>query len=103
MAFITLSSSELFRAYTARSEYFSVFGIGLLSNKTMQYAVGASLVLLLAVVYVPFLDPIFDTVAISALEWAEMLPLILFPSVAAEVTKWYLRRRGSQVANVTAG
>ncbi len=91
MAFVTLSSSELFRAYTARSEYFSMFGIGVFGNRYMQYAVGASLLLLMAVVYVPFLGPIFDTTPITPLEWAEMLPLILFPSVAAELTKWYMR------------
>jgi Ca2+-transporting ATPase len=93
MAFITLSSSELFRAYTARSEYFSIFGLGVFSNKYMQYAVGASVILLLAVIYTPFLQPIFDTVPINPLEWAEMLPLILLPSVAAELTKAYMRVR----------
>ncbi|MEN8097713.1 MAG: cation-translocating P-type ATPase [Chloroflexota bacterium] len=93
MAFVTLSASELFRAYTARSEYFSIFGLGVLSNRYMQYAVGASLVLLLLVIYVPFLAPIFDTVPLSLLDWARLLPLILFPSVAAEITKWYMRTR----------
>jgi Ca2+-transporting ATPase len=93
MAFITLSSSELFRAYTARSEYFGIFGLGVFSNKYMQYAVGASVVLLLAVIYTPFLQPIFDTVPINPLEWTEMIPLILFPSVAAELTKAYMRLR----------
>ncbi len=93
MAFITLSSSELFRAYTARSELVSLFKIGIWSNKYMQYAVGASLVLLLMVIYVPFLGPIFDTTPITLLEWAEMLPLILVPSVAAELTKWFMRTR----------
>jgi len=98
MAFITLSASELFRAYTARSEFFSLFGIGIWSNKYMQYAVGASVILLLAVVYLPFLSPIFDTVPISPLEWLEMLPLILFPSVVAELTKWYMRVRRAKPA-----
>ncbi len=65
MAFITLSASELFRAYTARSEFYSLFGIGILSNKYMQYAVGVSIILLLSVVYLPFLAPIFDTVPIT--------------------------------------
>jgi Ca2+-transporting ATPase len=91
MAFITLSASELFRAYTARSEFFSLFGIGILSNKYMQYAVGVSIILLLSVVYLPFLAPVFDTTPITFLEWVEMLPLILFPSIAAELTKWYMR------------
>ncbi|MBN1318409.1 MAG: cation-transporting P-type ATPase, partial [Anaerolineales bacterium] len=98
MAFITLSSSELFRAYTARSEYYSLFGIGIFSNKTMQYAVGLSILLLVMVVYTPFLQPIFDTVPISPLEWMEMLPLILLPSVAAELTKWYMRSQWAKPA-----
>ena len=101
MAFITLSASELFRAYTARSEFFPLFGIGVLSNKYMQYAVGVSITLLLAVVYLPFLGPIFDTTPISLLEWVEMLPLILFPSVAAELTKWYMRNRVAKSVAVT--
>lgn len=93
MAFVTLSASELFRAYTARSEFFSLFGLGVFSNKYMQYAVGASTILLLAVIYVPFLAPIFDTVALGGREWATMLPLIVIPSVAAELTKWHMRTR----------
>ncbi|HEY5983689.1 MAG TPA: cation-translocating P-type ATPase, partial [Anaerolineales bacterium] len=35
MAFATLSLCELFRAYTVRSEFASIFSIGIFSNKTM--------------------------------------------------------------------
>ena len=93
MAFVTLSSSELLRAYTARSEYHSVFAIGLFSNRYMQMAIGASVVLLALVVYVPFLNPIFNTFPLGFGEWSVILPLIALPSVAAEVNKWVLRRR----------
>jgi Ca2+-transporting ATPase len=92
MAFVTLSVSELARAYTSRSEHFSLWGIGVFSNKYMQYAVVASLVLLALVVYVPFLQPIFNTAPLGVQEWGVMLPLIFVPSVAAEITKWFLRR-----------
>ncbi len=61
MAFVTLSLCELFRAYTVRSERASLFSIGVFSNRTMQYAVGLSIVLLLLVINVPFLQPIFNT------------------------------------------
>jgi Ca2+-transporting ATPase len=88
LAFVTLSTSELLRAFTARSERYSVFRIGLLSNRTMIYAVGSSLALLLAVVYIPFLQAAFGTVPLSATDWAEILPLLFVPAVAAEVTKW---------------
>ena len=96
MAFATLSLSELFRAYTARSEHYSLWAIGPFSNKYMQYAVVASLIILLAIIYVPALDPIFDTWPLGWVHWAEILPLILLPSIAAEITKWFLRRQDAR-------
>ncbi len=92
MAFATLSISELLRAYTSRSERYSVFAIGVFSNKWMQWAVLASFTILMAIIYVPFLDPIFETTALTLEDWLVMLPLILVPSVAAEANKWVLRR-----------
>jgi Ca2+-transporting ATPase len=91
MAFATLSISELLRAYTSRSERYPIFKIGLFSNKWMNMAVGASLVLVLAVIYVPFLNPIFQTEPLTAAEWELVLPLLLVPSVVAELTKLVLR------------
>jgi Ca2+-transporting ATPase len=83
----------LLRAYTARSERYSVFRIGLWGNRYMQYAVVASLVILLAIIYVPILDPVFNTVALGPREWLVMLPFLLIPAVAAELTKIPFRRR----------
>nr|NIO69544.1 HAD-IC family P-type ATPase [Anaerolineae bacterium] len=96
MAFATLSISELFRAYTSRSERYPLFAIGVLSNKYMQWAVLASLVILLSIIYVPFLDPIFDTVSLGLNEWLVMLPLMLIPSIAAEINKSMLIRIGAR-------
>ncbi|MFQ6000181.1 MAG: cation-translocating P-type ATPase [Anaerolineae bacterium] len=93
MAFATLSISELLRAYTSRSERYSVWSIGPLSNRYMQWATLTSLVILLAIIYLPFLDPIFDTAFLGWREWAVMIPLLLLPSVAAEATKLLLRRQ----------
>jgi Ca2+-transporting ATPase len=92
MAFATLSISELLRAYTSRSEHYSVWALGIFTNKWMQWAVLTSLVILLAIIYVPFLDPIFGTTFLTLRDWLVMLPLILVPSVAAELNKWALRR-----------
>ena len=92
MAFTTLSISELFRAYTARSEYYSIIKIGIFGNKFMNYAVGASLLLILLVLYIPFLNTVFKTVPLGWAEWIRILPLILIPSVAAELTKYFLKR-----------
>jgi len=86
-AFITLSLSELFRAYTARSEYFPLTKIGIFTNKNMNIAVFVSVVLVIMVIYVPFLQTVFDTTALRWIHWAEILPLVLIPSIAAEVMK----------------
>jgi Ca2+-transporting ATPase len=88
LAFVTLSASELLRAFTSRSERYSLLRIGIFSNRTMVVAVGSSLALLLAVIYVPFLQGAFGTVPLSASDWAGILPLLFVPAVAAELTKW---------------
>ncbi|HKJ85608.1 MAG TPA: calcium-translocating P-type ATPase, SERCA-type [Spirochaetia bacterium] len=93
IAFSTLVLSELWRAFTARSERMSVFRIGFLTNRWMLAAVMSSVLFLLAVVYVPFLQPVFDTAALSLTDWLELLPFTLAASIAAELTKIGLRRR----------
>ena len=91
MAFVTLSLCELFRAYTVRSERLSIFRLGVLSNKYMQYAVGLSILLLIVVVSVPFLQPIFNTHFPSLREWGVILSFALVPAAVEEITKAYLR------------
>jgi len=91
MAFGTLSISELIRAYTSRSERYSLLQIGIFSNKWMQYAVLSSLAILLAIIYVPVLQPIFNTITLGWREWSLMLPLLFAPAIAAEITKIFLR------------
>ncbi len=87
MAFVTLSASELLRAFTARSERYPLLKIGIFSNKWMNWAVLSSFVLMLAVVYVPFLNPVFQTTPLAWEQWALLLPLLLIPSIVAELTK----------------
>ncbi len=91
MAFATLAISELLRAYTSRSEHYGLHQIGVLSNKYMQWAVGASFVIILAVLYLPFLNALFSTQPLGLREWAVMTPLVFVPALTAEVKKWVLR------------
>jgi Ca2+-transporting ATPase len=96
MAFVTLSASELARAYTARSETYPLRKIGFFTNQFMQYAVFTSLALLLLVIYVPFLSDVFDATSLTPMHWATILPLIALPSIVAELTKIYLKRLHAQ-------
>jgi Ca2+-transporting ATPase len=92
MAFVTLSMAELPIAYVVRSERYPLRKIGPFSNRLMNYAVLSSLALLLVVVYIPFLQPIFNTTALTWAQWQYILPLIFIPSVAAESSKPILNR-----------
>jgi Ca2+-transporting ATPase len=97
MAFATLSLSELVRAYTARSEYYPLHKIGIFSNRNMNLAALLSVVLIFAVIYVPFLNPIFNTLPLGWQQWEVLLPLLLIPSLVAEAVKlgrqWLQKRR----------
>jgi Ca2+-transporting ATPase len=93
MAFVTLSLCELFRAYTCRSEWISLFRQGVFSNKYMQYAVGFSILLLVLVVSVPFLQPIFNTHFPNLREWRVILSFSLIPAALEEVLKLFLRKK----------
>ena len=98
MAFTTLVFSELIRAFTARSERYPILKIGVFSNKWMNWAVLGSSALMLLVMYVPFLQEIFDTVSLGWNAWLEIIPLFLIPSIAAEVVKYIITARDKKSA-----
>jgi Ca2+-transporting ATPase len=95
MAFVTLSLAELPLAYTARSERFSLLKIGPFSNRNMNLAVLSSFLLMMSVVYIPFLQPVFNTVPLGWTQWKLILPMVILPSIAAELIKFIFRRRAN--------
>ncbi len=95
-AFTTLILAELWRAYACRTERQSVFRAGLFSNKAMVQATGAALCLLLAVLYIPFLQTLFETTGPGLIDWAVMLPLSLVPFFVGELVKKIYYRRHQQ-------
>ena len=92
IAFAALCSSELIRAFVARSEYHSVYSIGVFSNRWMVWAVGVSFLLVLMVIYVPFLQPVFDTVPLTVSDWLFMAPFFFASPLAMELLKFFFRR-----------
>jgi len=98
MAFATLSFSELFRAFTSRSERYPLLKIGIFSNKWMFYAVASSMVLLMLVIYMPFLQPIFDTEPLLWEQWRIILPLLFVPALVAESMKWLVSSKARRTS-----
>lgn len=93
MVFTTLVFAQMGNALAIRSNTESVFSIGLFSNRTMIGAIVLTFVLQLALLYMPFMQKIFDTQPLNArdLTIAIFVSAIIF--VAVEVDKWIVRRR----------
>jgi Ca2+-transporting ATPase len=102
IAFTTLVTSELLRAYTSRSERYPLLRLGIFSNKYMVWATLSSFALMLAVIYLPVFEPIFYTHNLSLQDWLMILPLTLIPSIVAEVGKWIASRREDHPAPAVA-
>lgn len=85
--FFTLVLGELLRAYSARSENVSVFRMKIFSNSYLNKCVFFSLLVLIAAIYVPFLNPVFSTVALhpGELIWATLLAFL--PLLGGELAK----------------
>ncbi len=94
MVFTVLCFSQMGHALAIRADRDSIFRQGLLSNIPMTGAVALTIVLQLATIYVPFLQPIFKTEALSGTELAIALLMstVVFWAVEAEKT-WRRRQR----------
>ncbi len=93
MAFTTLTLSQMANVLAIRSERRSLFQIGLFSNKALLGAVSLTVVLQLGLIYVPFLQSIFKTVALPL---PDLVLTLLASSIifwAVEAEKWVLRRQ----------
>ena len=86
MVFATLITSELLRAFSIRSNKFTLKELGFGSNPQLIKATLLSFALLLLVMYVPVLRDLFEVVSLTW-EWLPVLALALIPLVLGEVAK----------------
>ena len=91
VVFTVLTLSQLFHSMAVRSETASLFSIGILSNKPMLGAIALTVVLQLAVIYVPVFNGIFHTQPLPVYDL--VLCLLLSSSVlfVVEIEKWLIR------------
>ena len=93
MVFTTLALLQLGNALAVRSETDSFFRLGPRSNMPLTIAVVATLVVQFALVFVPALQPIFETATLTAGQVALVLAASTLGFAAVEVEKWVGRRR----------
>jgi Ca2+-transporting ATPase len=86
MAFMVLAMSQIVQAYNMRSEH-SLFKLGIFSNKQLNKAALASVVLTALVVFVPPIAKVFELIALPWYMYLIALGLILVPFVVMEISK----------------
>jgi Ca2+-transporting ATPase len=92
MTFTVLTLSQLGHVLAIRSDRDSIFRQGFLSNTPLLGAVLLTVALQLATLYVPALQPVFRTAALSAGELALCFALSSVVFCAVEFEKWGVRR-----------
>jgi len=98
-----LCLSQMGNVLALRSEKRSLFEIGLFSNRSLLGAFILTFILQMAVVYVPFLNPLFRTTPLNARQLAVTLLLSSVVFIAVEFDKWIRRmlRKGRTVESAT--
>jgi Ca2+-transporting ATPase len=92
LVFTTIVLAQMFFVLSLRSTRYSLFQIGVFTNPAMLGAVALTIVLQLLVIYVPFMQAVFETTALPLRELliSVLLGLALF--VVVEMEKWVRRR-----------
>jgi magnesium-transporting ATPase (P-type) len=93
MAFTTLVLFSLFTVFNARSDEQSAFA-GMFSNKWLWGAVLLSLLLQVAVIYIPFLQQAFSTVSLSLDDWLRCAAVASSVLWLSELSKIVTRATG---------
>ncbi|WP_326910570.1 calcium-translocating P-type ATPase, SERCA-type [Sedimentibacter sp. MB31-C6] len=93
IVFATLITAELLRAFSSRSQVFSLFKIGLFSNKRMVQAVFVSFALTVLVLYLPILNDIFNVVPLTFQDWEIVLMFAFIPLISGEVYKMIFKNK----------
>jgi Ca2+-transporting ATPase len=93
LCFLTLIVIQFFKAYNFRSDKHSIFKIGFFKNKWLNLAIVWEAILLVVIVYTPFLQESFHTFSLSVIDWIIVILTAgtVFPVL--ELAKFFIRRQ----------
>lgn len=103
MCFITLVCMELFHSYNLRSEFNSIFKIGVFTNKYLNYAFLISFILTTFVVLIPnnFLHNILGIVDLNLTQWAISMAFAIIIIPVVEIIKFFIRHYSNKKERAT--
>lgn len=85
--FFTLIMFELYQAFSCRSLRYTIFKAGIFENRFLVAAVIASFAIAVAVIYVPALQPIFNTTSLDITEFLSILLVSVSGAAFIEISK----------------
>jgi len=99
MVFSTLALAQMGNALAIRSDRLTLFQLGIFTNPALIGAVVLTFALQMAVIYVPFLQNIFDTTALSFGQLMLSLGLSTIVFIVVELVKWVKQLRERKQEN----
>ncbi len=93
IAMTTMVLFQFFQAWNSRSENRSIFLINPLSNPFLFYSMVAAFIAQIAVIYVPALQWVFRTEALTIAEWLKIALVASSVIAAVEIDKFVRNER----------
>lgn len=90
MAFVGLGFFTIYNAYSSRSLNDSILRMNPLGNKMLILGIAVSILAILAAVYVPFMQSIFETVSLEMETWGLVAVTSFLVILAAETMKRFI-------------
>ncbi|MEY8463708.1 cation-translocating P-type ATPase [Streptococcus merionis] len=94
MAYATLGLIQLVHAFNVKSVYQSVFTVGPFKNKTFNWAIIGSLLLLIVTLTVPFLEEVFHVTHLDLSQWFVVVAGSFAMFALVEIVKFIQRTLG---------
>lgn len=93
IVFTVLTFSQLVNVMVIRSETESIFKYSIMNNKLLLGAIIVTVLVQLAIIYIPLLNSIFQTSPLTAQELLICFVLPMIVLIAVETEKWYFRKQ----------
>ena len=85
-------ATQIGNLFAQRTEYSSVFRVGLFRNRLVWIGIASEIALLLLIVYVPLLQTIFGAAPLGWRDWFFLLAWTPVLLLADEGRKWVVRQ-----------
>ncbi|MCC7550652.1 MAG: cation-transporting P-type ATPase [Methanobacterium sp.] len=92
MVFAGIVLAQMGNLLACQTNRTSVMEVGLFKNRWIPVGIAFSVVILLAIIYIPILQEIFGTTALGLHEWLYLLTFVPIMFLADEIRKYFVRR-----------